>query len=162
MLGRNGEESGTTAVAGAQETGQGSRYCGTIGNQFVYQTDAFLAARRFIRQVILRSKVLAINQKAMGPGHENCSRDGSATRFKLFQSCVSYITAAATSSLESPCHSTRRFHQRVSASTVKTLQNFPADVVISYLNAAINALNLANEMTPAKAPLDAANVWATP
>ena len=71
MLGKTGEESGTAEVVGAQETGQGSRYCGIVGSSLVYQIDAFSAAYHFLRQVVFRSKVLAINQKAMRPGHEN-------------------------------------------------------------------------------------------
>ena len=71
MLSESGEESGITAAVGAQQTGQGSRYCGIIGSLLVYQIDTFSATPRFPRQVILRSKVLAMNQKAMRPGHEN-------------------------------------------------------------------------------------------
>ena len=55
MLGRTGEESGTAAVVGAQETGQGSRYCGIVGSSLVYQIDAFSAAYHFLRQVVFRS-----------------------------------------------------------------------------------------------------------
>ena len=71
MLGKIGEESGTTAVMGAQEKSRGSRYCGTIGNPLANQINAFPAASRLTRQVIFRSKVSAINPKAMRLGHEN-------------------------------------------------------------------------------------------
>jgi len=83
VLSKSGEESGITAAVGAQETGQGSRYCGTIDNSLVYQIDAFSAAYHFLRQVVFRSKVLAINQKAMGPDHENRKKLVRSRQFGL-------------------------------------------------------------------------------
>ena len=67
------------------------------------------------------------------------------TWFKLFQSCVSYITAAATSSLDPRGHSAGKYRSVFTVDADTRWWKRRVDVVVSYLNAAINVLNLASE-----------------
>ena len=67
-----------------------------------------------------------------------------ATRFKLFQGCASYFTAATTSSLESLCRSVGKYRSVFTVDGGTRWWERRVDFV-SWLYATINVLNLANE-----------------